>query len=66
MMTMNSKTITLKLVNGQWMARHSDPAVRVLFGTDTLPTAYTSSTSSETVRLEIQAKNPEFEVNVQE
>jgi hypothetical protein len=42
-----------------WMARFSDPVVRELFGTDTLPTGYTDRANAETVLAGIASKNPD-------
>ena len=59
---------TIKLWrNGQgWMATDSDPTVRELFGTDTLPCAFTAHAEAELVRTRIQALNPDKRVVVLE
>jgi hypothetical protein len=51
------QTITLYRTPDGWMARHSDPTVKELFGTDTLPTAFTAAASAETVIAEISRLN---------
>ena len=41
-----------------WLAKDSDPQVVELFGTDTLPTAYTLSATAEQVIAGLQKRNP--------
>lgn len=60
------QTITLYRTPDGWMARHSDPTIRELFGTDTLPTAFTAAASTETVLIEITRRNPTCRVTVEE
>ncbi len=57
-------TITLYRTPRGWMSRTTDPKVRELFGTDTLPTAYTVQANEATVLGAIQALNPECRVIV--
>ena len=46
-----------------WMARFvDDGTVRELFGTDTVPTPYTSAMPGETVRTEVARRNPDATV----
>ena len=55
-------TITLfKTIEG-WMARDDDPRTVALFGTDTLPTAFTAEARPETVRAAIARRNPDATV----
>lgn len=56
--------ITLIKHDKGWFARHSDPACMELFGTDTLPTAYTVLMPAETVLEEIARLNPDIEVTL--
>jgi len=51
-------TITLFLGDRVYLARHSDPSVKRLLGTDTLPTAFTCEADPHTVLTEIQRLNP--------
>jgi len=51
-------TITLYLGEGGYLARHSDPSVKRLLGTDTLPTVFTQDADPHTVLAEIQRLNP--------
>ena len=48
--------------NGTWMAEHTDPLIRELFDTDTLPTAYTDEIGVERVVELVAAKFPQYEV----
>ena len=50
--------ITLYRNNDGWMAIHSDPEVKQLFGTDTIPTAYTKKATKSMVLKKIQELNP--------
>jgi hypothetical protein len=54
----NKHTITLYLGDGGYLARHSNPSVKQLLGTDTLPTAFTREADPHTVLTEIQRLNP--------
>lgn len=56
--------IELFLDNGTWMARSNDPMIVRLFGTDTLPTAFTTYTPVETVKARIERLNPSAQVVV--
>ena len=50
-----------------WMAWHKGPHAKEivdLFGTDTLPTAWTDKADGETVRREIAERNPGVSVKV--
>lgn len=51
-------TIILSRTEQGWVARHSDPEIRRLFGTETLPTPFTATASPEMVHHEIQSLNP--------
>ena len=57
-------TITLKLKNDVWMATFTDAEVIELFGSDTLPTAYTGHTPADQVLALISALNPSAHVVV--
>jgi hypothetical protein len=47
-----------------WMMQTSDPQVRELFGTDTLPTAFTAQALAGDVYYAIQQLNPTAAVDV--
>lgn len=49
-----------------WMTTSTDPIVKELFGTDTLPTAFTPLMPVEWVMAEIKRLNPECEVRLLE
>ena len=50
-----------------WLATfHDNSEVERLFGSDTLPTAYTLLTAGETVRRAVERKNPGFRVRLVE
>lgn len=55
-------TIYLYPENGTWMAQHTDPMILDLFGTDTLPTAYTSDMSADRVVGLVCQKFPQYDV----
>ena len=57
-------TITLYLENGHWMAKHTDPDVRRLFGTDTIPTPYLNGCDPIALQLEITKLNPDCWVQI--
>jgi hypothetical protein len=52
-------TITLVNTEHGWQSIHSDPEIRQLFGTDTLPCAATSTTPAADVLQEITRLNPD-------
>ena len=52
-------TIELYVTAQGWMARSNDPQTRELFGTDTIPTAFTCNAHGSKVLAEIQKLNPE-------
>ena len=56
--------ITLFKQNGSWMARNTNPQVLALFGTDTLPTPFTSAMPAWHVQKEIARLNPESVVEL--
>lgn len=58
-------TISLFKAGNSWMAKHSDPKVKDLFGTDTLPTPFTSQADEQDVVAQIQRLNPKAKVTVQ-
>jgi len=61
------KSIEVYKNGGQWVAKfNNDPQIVDLFGTDTIPTAFTDKASADLVWQEIQAKNPECNVIVYE
>lgn len=57
-------TITLYRAAGAWLARHSDPLIAELFGSDTIPTAYTAEAEAGSVYSEIARRNPGVKVFV--
>lgn len=57
-------TITLFRQSGSWYARFSDPGVRHAFGSDTIPTAYTSSAPADVVWRQISDLNPDAIVEI--
>ncbi len=63
------KRIDLYRTPEGWQARQfgvDAEECRRLFGTDTLPTAYTARADGEKVRAAIQALNPDHEINILE
>ena len=61
-------TIVLFKANGSWMATTKGPKALEqieLFGTNTLPTAFTDRASWLTVRKEIEALNPGCVIQIQ-
>ena len=61
------KTITLTRTATEWLATWHGPEaaqIQELFGTTTLPTAFTAAADPETVRRDIAAHNPEYTVEV--
>jgi len=57
-------TITLYRTAQCWMSRSTDPEVRELFGTDTLPTAFGAQVDAATVLTGIRRLNPDCDVTV--
>ena len=55
-------SITLFRAENGLMAKHSDPEVYSLFGTDVIPTAFTAEADPETVVDEIRRLNPHCRV----
>ncbi len=56
-------TIKLKLEVTGWCAQFvNDTNIVALFGTDTLPTAFTAKAPFETVQREVQKLNPRHDV----
>ncbi len=56
---------TIKLINSSqgWLARFiNDDKVLRLFGTDTIPTAFTENASPMVVKAQIEKLNPEHKV----
>lgn len=61
------QTITLTLVGSQWLAVYSEPMaakLRKMFGTDTIPTAFSELAEPERVKREIGELNPECEIKM--
>lgn len=56
----------IQLFRGEnaWMARSSNPELVRLFGTDTIPTAFTTEANATEVRHRIQELNPNAQVEV--
>ena len=57
---------TIKLYRSAdgWMAVFSDPQVVALFGSDTLPTAYTAKAAAEAVLAGVRRLNPGVAVSI--
>ena len=53
-----TKSIKLYRGNAGWQAVWSDPQVKELFGTDTIPTAYTKTMPKSEVLRRVRALNP--------
>lgn len=59
------KKITLRKTNTGWMATfHGDAEMLELFGTDTIPTAFTAQAPAGMVLKEIAALNPGYEIEI--
>lgn len=52
---------TLQIFKNQtsWLVKDNDPKVKELFGTDTIPTAFTNNTSFLEVQTRLQELNPD-------
>lgn len=59
-------TIELFKSGDQWVAKFSDPSVREIMGTDTIPTPYRASAAAEVVLASVQRKNPDARIFVRE
>ena len=57
-------TIELFIQGNSWVSKHSDPQVQELFGTDTIPTSFTSKALPETVLNGVKSLNPDRVVTV--
>lgn len=57
--------ITIFQSNGVWLAKYSDPAIRGLFGVDTLPTAFLASAPAEIVADELARRNPDKSILIE-
>jgi len=57
---------TIKLTKQQqgWVATFSDPCIAELFGSNTIPTAFTASAPASLVQREIQKLNPGCAVTI--
>ena len=53
-------TVKLYIANGTWMAQHSDPMIAELFGSDTIPTAFTAQMSGADVIERVSTKMPQY------
>lgn len=60
----NQIKITLFRANGSWNVRSTDPEIKRLFGTDTIPAPYTDKANPEMVRTTIERLNPQAIVEV--
>ena len=58
------ETIRLYRSGALWVARFSDPAIKRLFGTDTIPTAYGACCDAHFVWNEVERRNPDCAVSV--
>jgi hypothetical protein len=61
---MNVKKMTVFLNGGVWMVHDNAPEVAELFGTDILPTPFTSLTPASEVLAELKKRNPDYIVEV--
>ena len=52
--------------NGVWMLQDSDPFVKDVFGTDTLPTPYRACAPVTEVLTEMQARLPSYDLTIVE
>ena len=59
-----TETIKLYKLGDSWMAQSNDPKIKELFGTDTIPTAYTARADGRYVLGEIQRLNPKATVRL--
>jgi len=64
MSDVNQIKITLFRANGSWNVRSTDPEIKRLFGTDTIPAPYTDKAAPEVVRTTIERLNPQAIVEV--
>jgi hypothetical protein len=55
-------TIELFIDGNVWMAKNSNPTVKELFDTDTIPTAFASNATPQGVLNRIKELNPEYHV----
>lgn len=58
-------TITIVALGGTWHATHTDPRVRQLFGTFTLPTPFTTEVAVDHVLRTLRELNPGAQVRVE-
>ena len=58
------ETIKLYKLGDSWMAQSSDPKIKELFGTDTIPTAFTARADGQYVLGEIKRLNPKATVKL--
>lgn len=56
------ETIIIRKAATCYTVTFTDPSVRELFGTDTLPTAYLPTADADYVRREIEQLHPECDV----
>lgn len=66
MATSTPQTIHLFRGKDAWMSRFSDPEIRALFGTDTIPTAFTLRADKEMVRSTIARLNPGAVITIED
>ena len=52
--------------NGVWVLQDSDPLIKDLFGTDTLPTPYRACAPVTEVLTEMQARLPSYDLTIVE
>ena len=58
------ETIKLYKLGDSWMAQSDDPKLKELFGTDTIPTAFTARADGQYVLGEIKRLNPNATVKL--
>lgn len=61
---MDKQTIRVWKGDASWMCTFTDPEVRRLFGTDTLPSAFTTKAQAQVVIDAIARRNPDCEVRL--
>jgi len=54
--------IYLYLEDGKWVTRWTDNYIKLLFGTDIIPTSFTERTKPEVVLKLVQERNKGYEV----
>ena len=58
-------TLTLFRGPNAWCVRYSDPSIQTLFGTDTLPTAFTLEAHVDEVLCFLAERHPQYRVTIE-